>query len=494
MYLTELTDLPLQGEDQEIRGVTQDSRAAKSGYLFAAIIGTRMDGRKFIGDAITHGATAILVPEGTELPDDIDTSNITLIKAEQPRLEFSKIVAKFYDKQPDRIAAVTGTSGKTSTVHFTQQLWEALGLASVSFGTLGVRGTGHVRSGSLTTPDPVSLHAEIADLAAAGITHLSLEASSHGLDQRRLDGLHVKAAAFTNLSHEHLDYHSSMEEYFFAKHRLFSEILQDDGVAVLNADIEEFEPLRDICKSRGLRVISYGHKAGDLKLVSATPRPKGQTIELEVFGQTRSLTLPLVGEFQAMNSLCALGLVMAEDPDNAERTDRLLTALETLKGAPGRLQLVSGHPQGAVYVDYAHKPEALRSILKTLRPYAKNRLICLVGCGGDRDTSKRSIMGQIADELSDLVVITDDNPRSEDPAMIREAMMEGAPGAQNIGGRREAISWAINEMKDGDVLVIAGKGHEQGQIIAGKVEPFDDTEEAEKSIQKLLEETQGQTV
>lgn len=485
MYLTELTDLPLEGADREIKGVTQDSRAARNGYLFAAIVGTRMDGRKFISDAIQHGAVAILAPAGTELPEDIDTRGVTLITSDLPRVEFSQIVSRFYKLQPTYIAAVTGTSGKTSTVHFTQQLWQSLNIPSVSFGTLGVRGTGHVRSGSLTTPDPVSLHAEIADLAAAGITHLSLEASSHGLDQRRLDGLKVRAAAFTNLSHDHLDYHSDLDEYFLAKKRLFGDLLPENGIAVLNADVDEFEKLKTTCEARGIRILSYGKKGEELQLISSEAHPRGQTLKLRVMGAEHEIILPLVGDFQAMNALCALGLVIAEDPDNAVRNKELTLNLSDLKGAPGRLQLVPGHPKGAVYVDYAHKPEALRSILHTLRPYTKSRLICLVGCGGDRDTTKRAVMGKISADLADLVIITDDNPRSEEPALIRAAMMEGAPDAKNIGGRREAITWAINEMKDGDLLVIAGKGHEQGQIIAGKVEPFDDTQEATKAIENL---------
>jgi len=413
---------------------------------------------------------------------------VALISADNPRRTLAQMAARFYARQPETIVAVTGTNGKTSTAWFVQQLWEALRIRAASVGTLGIRGIEiealrNAKLSSMTTPDMVSLMATLADLAASGINHLAMEASSHGLSQFRLDGVKVKAAAFTNLTRDHLDYHPDMDDYFNAKARLFSELLIDGGTAVLNADIPEYAALRKICDSRKLRVIDYGRNATALKLVARRAEAKGQALTISWNGTNYDVTLPLVGEFMVMNALAALGLVLADMP---ERIDDLIKALGTLKGAPGRLQAVPGHPQGAVYVDYAHTPDALENILKALRPHTEGKLICVVGCGGDRDPGKRPIMGRLAATLADIAVITDDNPRSEDPAKIRAAMLRDAPGAKEMGDRHEAIRWAVGHMGKGDVLVIAGKGHEQGQIIAGRVEPFDDVEEANQSIKHAI--------
>lgn len=475
--------------DPEIEFLTQDSRRVKAGWLFAALPGVRADGRQFIEDAVRNGAAAVLGPPGTVLPLSAK-KNVALVIADNPRRALALAAAKFFNRQPDVIAAVTGTNGKTSTVHFAQQLWQGLGEKSASIGTLGVRGSVHgegmARSGSMTTPDPVSLHAELADLAAAGITHLAMEASSHGLHQCRLDGVRVTAAGFTNLTRDHLDYHKDMDEYYAAKARLFSDVLAPGGVAVLNADIPEFEKLAALAARRGCRVLSYGEKGKYLCLRALKPAPEGLHASLCVDGKDHEFTLPLVGRFQAMNVLCALGLVMAEAVDNKARTEKLIGALPGLKGAPGRLQIVPGHPAGAVYVDYAHTPDALENILKALRPHTRGRLICIAGCGGDRDAGKRPIMGRLAAELADMAIITDDNPRSEDPASIRAQILAGAGGkAREIGNRHEAILWAVREMREGDVLVIAGKGHEQGQILKDRVEPFDDVAEAARAIKGL---------
>lgn len=477
MHLSRLID---DGSDMEITGLTADSRQVREGYLFAALPGNKTDGAGYIADALQHGARVILAGPGAKLPEG---SNAILITCDNPRLALAQIATKYYPKQPDVIAAVTGTSGKTSTVSFTQQLWTLYGIAEcASLGTLGVRAPGMVRSGSLTTPDTVSLHAELSDLAAAGISHLAMEASSHGLDQYRLHGVKVTAAAFTNLTRDHLDYHPDMDHYFHAKAKLFSEVLARNGIAVLNADDESYDRLSKICLKNGHRVISYGEGGDDIRILERTLEPLGQALKLYVMGHVFDVTLPLVGHFQLMNALCALGLVLAGDGE----IDAIVPLLSKLRGVSGRLQLVPGHPKNsAVYVDYAHKPAAVEAVLNTLRPHTEGRLFCVLGCGGNRDKGKRPIMGRIAAGLADVVVVTDDNPRDEDPATIRAEVMEGAPDAIEIGNRREAIEWAVAELRAGDVLVIAGKGHEQGQIIGERVEPFDDIEEAKNAIISL---------
>lgn len=466
--------------DIEIRGITADSREVRPGYLFAAIPGSKADGSKYIQDALINGASVILAQEGTVLPEG---AKALLIEDKNPRRELARMSSIYYGEQPDVIVAVTGTSGKTSTVAFTQQIWHLLGITQcASVGTLGVRGPGLMRSGSLTTPDAVSLHAELADLAAAGISHLAMEASSHGLDQYRLDFVKVTAAGYTNLSRDHLDYHQSMEEYFIAKSRLFSDVLMRSGIGVINADDEYAERLVDICKKAGHKFFTYGEGGKDIRLIKHELRPAGQDISLEVMGQKFDVTIPLVGKFQVINALCALGLVLAGDGE----VDTVVPLLSQLRGVAGRLELVPGHPSGAaIYVDYAHKPAAVEAVLNTLRPHTEGRLICIIGCGGDRDAGKRPIMGRIAAGLSDMVIVTDDNPRSENAAHIRAAVREGAPDAIEIGDRAKAIEWAINELRKGDVLVIAGKGHEQGQIIGDTVLPFDDVAMAKKIISNM---------
>jgi UDP-N-acetylmuramoyl-L-alanyl-D-glutamate--2,6-diaminopimelate ligase len=477
LLLSQITNTP---RDIEITGITADSRQVKKGNLYAALPGSKADGVEFIADAIMHGAVAILAQEGTKLPEGSDA---VLITSQNPRQALALMAAKYYGQQPSVIAAVTGTSGKTSTVSFAQQLWTLSGVTQcASLGTLGVRGPGLVRSGSLTTPATVSLHAELADLASVGITHLAMEASSHGLDQYRLDGVHITAAGYSNLSRDHLDYHVDMDDYFRAKSRLFSEVLKTGGVAVLNADDEYYEKLKTICETAEHRILSYGENGADLRLLGRQAKPLGQDIHLQVAGEKFELTLPLVGKFQVMNALLALGLVLASGLE----AKNIVPLLEKLEGVPGRLQLVQGHPENAaIYVDYAHKPAAVEAVLNSLRPHTEGRLICLLGCGGDRDKGKRSIMGRIAAGLSDLVIITDDNPRSEDAATIRAEMMEGAPDATEIAGRDKAIAWAVSELKAGDVLVVAGKGHETGQMIKGVMHPFDDVEEVTKAIEKI---------
>lgn len=478
MRLSDLIPGYAGAHDPVITALAADSRQVKRGALFAAMPGNRADGRQFIADAVHHGAAAILALPGTAVPE-----GAVLVADENPRRALALIAARFYARQPRHMVAVTGTNGKTSTVYFTQQLWEALGLRAASLGTLGLRGTGMARDGAMTTPDPITLHAQLADLSASGFDHVAMEASSHGLSQYRMDGLRVSAAGFTNLTRDHLDYHPTMHDYLMAKARLFTAVLADDGVAVLNADVPEFPALRDMCRTR---ILSYG-AAGDLRLIDRQPLPQGQALTLQAGGLTHKFILPLVGGFQTMNALCALGLVMAEAPDDRERTASLIEALSHLHGAPGRLQQVPDHPAGAaVYVDYAHTPDALENVLAALRPHCAGRLVCVFGCGGDRDAGKRMIMGRIAAEKADHAIITDDNPRSEDPAKIRAAIMAGTDHrADEIGDRREAIFTAIAALDEGDVLVIAGKGHEQGQTIGSTVHPFDDVAVATEAIAHL---------
>lgn len=484
MRLSQLNSAYKGAFDPDIEGLTEDSRRVEEGWLFAAFPGTKVDGRRFVEEAVRHGAVAVLSDRKVEIPAGME---VALIESDNPRRDLAQMASRFYNRQPETIVAVTGTNGKTSTAWFVQQLWEALGLRAASLGTLGIRGLEiealrNAKLTSMTTPDMVSLMATLADIAASGVDHLAMEASSHGLSQYRLDGVKVRAAAFTNLTRDHLDYHPDMNDYFAAKARLFSEVLVAGGAAVLNSDIPEYGALKDICDGRNIRVIDYGRKAAALRLVARAAEANGQALEISWQGRVYNVTLPLVGEFMVMNALAALGLVLADMPG---RIDDLVKALGTLKGAPGRLQFVPGHPQGAVYVDYAHTPDALENILKSLRPHTDGKLFCVVGCGGDRDPGKRPIMGRLAATLADVAVITDDNPRSEDPAKIRAAMMQDAAGAREIGDRRAAIQWAVNNMNKGDVLVIAGKGHEQGQIIAGRVEPFDDVEEAARAIRNF---------
>jgi UDP-N-acetylmuramoyl-L-alanyl-D-glutamate--2,6-diaminopimelate ligase len=477
----QLTDLLQTNEKLSLNGVTSDSRQVKKNYLFAALPGTKQKGSEFIEDAIHHGANIILADKETKLPDG-SPDYVQIINSENPRRDFAKIAAKFYRLQPKNIVAVTGTSGKTSTVSFVQQLWHLSGLTKcASLGTLGLRGPGMRRYGSLTTPDTQNLHAELADLAAVGIDHLAMEASSHGLDQYRLDGVKIKAAAYTNLSRDHLDYHKSMDEYFDAKSRLFSELLQESGTAVINADDDYATKLIEICKRHNHKIITFGQSGETIKLIKRIPKPDGQDIEFTFEGKKHEITLPLVGEFQVMNAFCALGLVLSQDND----PEKYIPLLEKLRGVPGRLQLVSGLSHAAVYVDYAHKPAALEAILKTLRPHTENNLVCVFGCGGNRDPGKRGLMGRISNELADKVIVTDDNPRYEEPATIRAQILEEVPKAIEIADRAQAIQKAVEELEEGDVLVVAGKGHEQGQIVAETVHIFDDVEEVKKAIEKI---------
>jgi UDP-N-acetylmuramoyl-L-alanyl-D-glutamate--2,6-diaminopimelate ligase len=457
----------------DITGLTSDSRQVRAGYLFAALPGSYNDGRSFISAAIQQGAAAVLAPTGTRLPpvDRGRRETVPLIVDDNPRRCLALLAARFFGRQPATVAAVTGTNGKTSVVSFLRQIWTRLGKPAAGLGTLGLEAPGIFRSGSLTTPDPVDLHRTVAELAAGGIDCLALEASSHGLDQYRLDGLRIDAAAFTNLSRDHLDYHRSMDAYFAAKRRLFAELVVDGGSAVINADEREAPELTHVARGRGLLVIDFGRTAEGVRLRSLAAVPHGQRLSLTVTGQNLEVLLPLVGDFQASNALCALALALATGCE-AEPATLALAALASVRG---RLEKAATLANGAaVYVDYAHTPQALAAALRALRPHTRRQLQVVFGCGGDRDPGKRPEMGRIAGALADRVIVTDDNPRNETPARIREQVLAGCADATEIEPRGEAIARAIDGLAAGDVLLVAGKGHETGQIIGDEVLPFDD--------------------
>ncbi len=467
--------------DPEIDGLTADSRQVRPGFLFAALRGAQRDGRAFAGEAVAQGAVAILTDDPAALALDPDTRRRIIIIADaNPQRRLALFAARFYRRQPRTIAAVTGTNGKTSVAHFTREIWTALGYPAASLGTLGLIAPDGRRAGALTTPDPVGLHRDLAELAESGIEHVAIEASSHGLAQFRLDGITLAAAAFTNLTRDHLDYHGDMDTYRAAKERLFTALLVPVGTAILNADSPEFARLANLCREGGHPVIAYGRAAGaELRILDRLPRPFGQRITAYLFGQRHTIDLPLVGEFQAMNVLAAFGLVVA----TGVAPDAAIPVLPRLSGVPGRMQLVGESATGArVFVDYAHTPDALASVLAALRPHAERRLAIVFGAGGDRDRGKRPLMGRVAAELADLVYVTDDNPRSEKPAEIRRAILAAAPQAIEIGDRRAAIAAAIAELRSGDVLVIAGKGHETGQIVGADILPFDDVAVAREAL------------
>ncbi len=464
--------------DMNITGLTADSRAVEPGYLFAALPGSKVDGRSYIAEAVTNGASAILAPEGTTL-DDLD---VPLITDTNPRRTFARLAATYYKAQPEITVAVTGTNGKTSVAHFVQQIWQHAGHTAATLGTLGITSsTGHV-AGNLTTPDPVSLHKTLADLTDQGVDHLAMEASSHGLDQFRLDGVRVSAAGFTNLSRDHLDYHGSMDAYLAAKLRLFSEVLVPGGVAVVNADADACETITQLCKSRDICVITYGRNGRAIQLLDATPAGAGQTIDVVILDKRHRISIPLAGSFQVMNALCAAGLALATGID----ASIVVSALEKLTGVPGRLENIGSKGDTAtVFVDYAHTPDALETALAALRPHTTGQLAVVFGAGGDRDAGKRPLMGHAASDLADVVYVTDDNPRGEDPASIRAQILSDCIGATEVADRAAAIETAISALKPGDTLLIAGKGHETGQIVGDKVLPFDDRAVAAEILERM---------
>jgi UDP-N-acetylmuramoyl-L-alanyl-D-glutamate--2,6-diaminopimelate ligase len=462
-------EIETQSADLEIGGVSADSRAIKPGDVFVAIEGGNADGLNFIGPAIAAGAVAVVAQRR---PDASLPGNVAFIKVANGRRALSLIAAKFYPRQPQTIAAVTGTSGKTSVAAFTRQVWTALGCQAASIGTIGIVSPRGETYGSLTTPDPVALHRSLDALAAEGVTHLAIEASSHGLDQYRLDGLRIAAAAFTNITRDHLDYHPSFEAYFAAKLRLFEDLVPPGGAAVIDADRDHAEAVIAVAKARGLSIISVGRKGTGVRLAESIIDGFAQLLRIEYAGKIFRARLPLVGEFQVGNALVAAGLAIATGGDAAA----IFPALEQLTGAKGRLELIGASGGAPIFIDYAHKPDALAKALEALRPAVSGRLVVVFGAGGDRDRGKRPLMGAVAAAKADRVIVTDDNPRGEDAAVIRAAIMAEARGAIEIGDRGEAIRSAIAELRPGDVLLIAGKGHETGQIIGDRVVPFSDHE------------------
>ena len=460
--------LPASG-DIHIAGLTADSREVKPGFLFAALPGVKVDGAAFIDKAFAAGAVAVICKSGSY------AGSRPVIAVENPRHLLAVMAARFYDKQPDTIVAVTGTNGKTSVAVFVRQIWEAMGFRAASLGTIGVVGPSDSNYATkylgATTPDPVAVAKLVADLRDDHVSHLAIEASSHGLEQNRLDGLRLTAGAFTNLTRDHLDYHGTLENYFAAKLLLFTRLLSQGAGAVINMDSDHATGVLAAANKAGLSVFRVGHKGVELRLLEVRPAGLGQMLTLETANGVRQVALPLSGDFQVSNALVAAGLVIASGGE----LELTLHALESLKGARGRLELVGTSASGGnVFVDYAHTPDALENVLHALRPTTRGKLIVVFGCGGDRDKGKRPLMGEIASRLADHVIVTDDNPRSEAPEIIRREIVGGATKAENIGDRAKAIKAAVDAMRGGDVLLVAGKGHEEGQQVGAKLLPFVD--------------------
>ena len=458
-----------RAETAEVTGIVVDSRSVKPGELFFALAGSKTDGARFIDQAIAAGAAAVAgdhPPPGERRVPFVTTSN--------PRRALALAAAKFFPRQPQTIVAVTGTSGKTSVAAFTRQIWQRLGHASASIGTIGLVSPKRTVYGSLTTPDPIALHRQLDEIAREGVTHLAFEASSHGLDQYRLDGVRIAAGGFTNLSRDHMDYHPDVAHYLAAKLRLFRDLVAAGGAAVISADHDCSPAVIDAARARSLRIVTVGSKgdgAGEgIGLIAADIDGFAQKLTLEHRGRRYAVRLPLVGEFQIENALVAAGLVIG----TGSAPDQVFPTLEHLEGAKGRLEQVGERNGAPIFVDYAHKPDALAKALQALRPYARRKLVVVFGAGGDRDAGKRPLMGEIAVANADSVIVTDDNPRSENPHAIRAAILQTAKGANDIGDRADAIRAAIASLQPGDALLVAGKGHETGQIVGDRVLPFSD--------------------
>jgi UDP-N-acetylmuramoyl-L-alanyl-D-glutamate--2,6-diaminopimelate ligase len=476
-----LPDSGLAGQvaGAQVAGLTADSRAVQPGFVFFAVPGAKADGLSFLPQAVRNGAIAIVTERAPETPPP----GVAVVLVDNVRLALSRAAARFHPRQPATIAAVTGTSGKTSVAAFTRQIWLKLGHPAASLGTLGVVAPSGAVYGSLTTPDPVTLHRTLDELAGEGVTHLAMEASSHGLDQRRLDGVRLAAGAFTNLSRDHLDYHATFEDYLKAKLRLFEDLLQPGQSAVIDADNDVADRVIAAARARGLNVLTIGAKGEFLRIVSTKAEGFATRLVVDHGGQSREIVLPLAGTFQGSNALIAAALAMATGGAAGD----VLATLETLAGAPGRLELAGRRGTAPIVIDYAHKPDALEKGLRALRPFASGRLIVVFGCGGDRDAGKRPIMGGIAAREADYVIVTDDNPRSEDPAAIRAAILagvlaEGQKNVEEIGDRAQAIAAGVALLQDGDVLLVAGKGHETGQIVGNEVLPFSDHEAVQAAL------------
>ena len=460
--------------DADVKGLTADSRKVEDGFVFAALQGVARDGREFIPMALEKGAAAILCD------GPADTGDAALVTAEEPRQALAYASAKFYPRQPENVVAVTGTNGKSSTVDFLRQIWAHAGMKAASMGTLGAVGpNGHIDLGH-TTPDPVMIHETLDTLAGEGVTHAAMEASSHGLVQYRLDGVKLAAVAFTNLTQDHLDYHADFNDYRSAKLRLFSELAPEGALAVVNADSPETSVFEDAAREAGLNLFSVGWRGADLKIRELSPRATGQVMDVLYQGNAYDVHLPLIGEFQALNALTAAGLAIGL----GLAPEAVFEGMATLTTVKGRLELVGEKSGGgAVFVDYAHTPDGLDVLLRAARPHTAGRLILVFGCGGDRDPYKRPMMGEIAAKHADVVIVTDDNPRTEDAASIRSSIMTACPEATEIADRAAAIQAGIAQLKAGDTLLIAGKGHETGQIIGAEVLPFSDQDTAAQALE-----------
>jgi UDP-N-acetylmuramoyl-L-alanyl-D-glutamate--2,6-diaminopimelate ligase len=460
--------------DPDIKGLAADSRAVRPGYLFAALPGAAADGAAFIPQAEKAGAAAILARPGAK-------TSLPLIADAEPRRRLAAIAARFYPRQPEFIAGVTGTNGKTSTVVFAAALWSMLGRMSGSIGTLGALAKGYEKKLQHTTPEPVALHEALDALADAGVDHLAMEVSSHALAQFRADGVRFNAAAFTNITQDHLDFHADFADYFRAKKRLFLDLLPKSGVAVVNLDGEGGDEVERAALARGVTVLTTGARGRTLKLEALEPEAAGLHVRVADGERRFDLRLPLIGGFQAENALLAAGLAIA----SGETADAVLPLLERLPGVPGRMQRAADVGGAGVYVDYAHTPDAVATALSAIRPHAKGRVIVIVGAGGDRDKGKRPLMGAAAARNADAVIVTDDNPRTEDPAAIRRDVLAGCPGAEEVADRGTAIAMGIAMLGKGDVLLIAGKGHETGQIVGKETLPFDDVEVARRAAEEI---------
>ena len=461
--------------DVLVSGLTCDSREVKPNYIFAALPGTVTDGRKYIEGAIEKGAGAILSTSGLDLP-------IPYLASDNPRLDYAKMAAKLYAGQPKTLVAMTGTNGKSSTVEFLRQIWAFSGKKAACFGTLGVQAPKGYRPLTHTTPDAVALHQTLSGLKAEGVTHAAMEASSHGLDQYRLDGVKITAAGFSNLTQDHFDYHADAEEYFQAKARLFTELTPKDAPVVINVNDEYGQRLVKICGDCGQDVMQVGWSGQDIRIDEVMPRASSQIVDLVVQGKRDKIELPLAGEFQTLNAIAALGLAMV----TGVKTEKALEALGHLKGVAGRMERAGQTKEGApIFVDFAHTEDGLDKLLRSVRPHTMGKVIVVFGCGGDRDPDKRPKMGRVAAKLADDVIVTDDNPRTEDAASIRKAVLKGCPNATEIGDRATAIRAGIKKLSANDCLVIAGKGHEQGQIVGTKTIPFSDVKQVGAALKEL---------
>ena len=459
---------------QALAGLASDSRKARGGDIFFALAGAKDDGIRHADEAVARGAAVVVAEREARV------AGAAFVRVPDARLALARAAARFFPRQPGTIVAVTGTSGKTSVTAFVRQIWQALGRDSASIGTIGVVSRPLTAYGSLTTPDPIALHEILDRLAEAGVTHLALEASSHGLDQKRLDGVRLAAGAFTNLTRDHMDYHASERDYLDAKLRLFRDLLPEGARAVVDADSEIAPRAIEAARARSLRVVGVGLRGETIRLISSVREGLASRLELEFGGIRRRVKFPLPGDFQIANALVAAGLCVATGSD----AEAAFESLQTLQGAPGRLERIGERRGATIFVDYAHKPDALEKALAALRPYVRGRLVLVFGCGGDRDPGKRPIMGAIAGRGADVTIVTDDNPRSESPAAIRAEILAGAPRAIEIGDRASAIRAGVEMLGPGDALLIAGKGHEIGQIVGEKILPFSDAEEARAALRE----------